>query len=376
MLGIYIHIPFCKQKCKYCDFNSYSGLENMSSSYTKILIQEIKNRSLTGRTADTVYIGGGTPTYINTEYIEEIMDALINAFDITMGAEITIECNPGTVDFETLSRLKQSGINRLSIGLQSDNDAILKTLGRIHTYKEFKECLNNAHKAGFDNISADLMFGLPGQTREIWKNTLDNISALPLNHISAYSLKIEQGTPFYNMYNSGSLDIPNDDMNRLMYDDCAETLVQNGFERYEISNFARDKKISRHNIKYWQCEDYIGFGAGACSCISGKRTANIRNIYKYIEEVGSKNNAVNTDETVINTAYDMMCEFMFLGLRLDEGVSKSEFLRRFNKDVYDVFSDALNRHISITKTITDNGTHIKIKPEYTYVSNSIMADFI
>lgn len=376
MLGIYIHIPFCKQKCKYCDFNSYSGIENMSSSYVEMLVREIECCGQTGRTADTIYIGGGTPTYISAGYIKNIMDALRENFVITDDAEVTIECNPGTADFEKLARLKQAGINRLSIGLQSDNDKILKTLGRIHTYEEFRKCLGDALKAGFENISADLMFGLPGQTRDIWINTLKNISVLPLSHISAYSLKIEEGTPFYNMYKNGSHDIPDDDMNRIMYDDCTEILTQNGFERYEISNFARDKKLSRHNMKYWQCENYIGFGAGACSCIGGKRTANIRGVSEYIEEIRQSGSAVTPDETVINTISDSMSEFVFLGLRLDKGVSKADFKSKFGMDIYEVFDTVLDKHLNRTKTITDTETHIKIKPEYTYVSNAIMADFV
>lgn len=376
MLGIYIHIPFCKQKCKYCDFNSYSGLVNMSSSYTEMLIREIKSSSQAGKAVDTIYIGGGTPTYINAEYIQNIMTALKNSFVIADDTEITIECNPGTADFEKLAFLRQIGINRLSIGLQSDNDKILKTLGRIHSYGDFESCLSDALRAGFENISADLMFGLPGQTREIWNKTLDKICKLPLSHISAYSLKIEKGTPFHTMYKIGSLEIPNDDMNRTMYDDCVRILCQSGFERYEISNFARNRKISRHNMKYWQCEDYIGFGAGAYSCIEGKRTANIAEVAEYIESLKTKGAAVNTNETVINTTLDSMCEFVFLGLRLDAGVSKTDFRNKFSKDIYNVFKSELNRHLNTTKTLIDDGTHIKIKPEYTYVSNMIMSDFI
>lgn len=374
-IGIYIHIPFCKQKCKYCDFNSYSGIGDMSSSYIQAVIREICAAENDCK-ADTIYIGGGTPTYLEAEQISLIIDAVRSRFKLSRDCEITIECNPGTAGYEKLRILKDCGINRLSVGLQSDNDKILKTLGRIHTYSEFKACLSAAQKAGFDNISADLMFGLPNQTTDIWRSTLNRVAALPLSHISAYSLKIEEGTPFYTMLQSGILKVPNDDVNRIMYDDCTDILARHGFMRYEISNFAKSQKYSRHNLKYWTGGDYIGFGAGACSRLSNKRTANVRGVLEYINAVNNKGTAADPTETLINTELDTMIEYVFLALRLTAGINKSEFKNKFCKDIYDVFGKPLSRHLNITKTLEDCGGHIRIKPEYIFVSNSIMADFV
>ncbi len=376
MLGIYIHIPFCKQKCKYCDFNSYSGIRSMSSSYANALIDEINKSELRGKAADTVYIGGGTPTFIAAEYTEQVMRAINEDFAINPDAEITIECNPGTADFEKLSRLRDCGINRISIGCQSADDGILKTLGRIHTYAEFEECYFTARKAGFDNISVDLMFGLPGQSLKIWRDTLDRVISLEPEHISVYSLKIEEGTPFFDMLKDGVLNIPDDDANREMYDTAVEILNDNGYNRYEISNFAKTGHESRHNLLYWQCDDYIGFGAGACSCIGGKRFSNEYDINDYISKIGESGSAVIKSEAAAGSPADLMSEFMFLGLRLDRGVSKSEFAKRFNKDVYEVFGEQLRRHTDVTRTLIDDGKSIRIKPEYTYVSNIIMSDFV
>lgn len=376
MLGIYVHIPFCKQKCKYCDFNSYPGIADMSSSYADALMHEIRSCNQAGREADTIYIGGGTPTFIDDKYIAEIMNAIDSYYNISSDAEITIECNPGTADFEKLARLKECGINRLSIGCQSADDKILKYLGRVHTYAEFVECFKNARRAGFNNISADLMFGLPFQSMDIWLDTLQKVTALSPEHISAYSLKIEEGTPFYSMLENNELIVPNDDQNRDMYDNAVQYLNNNGYKRYEISNFSKRGYESKHNLKYWQCQDYIGFGAGAYSCIDGKRFSNEYSIHSYISAVSKTSSAEIKDEAVYCSEADFMSEFMFLGLRLDSGVSKDEFKKRFGKDVYDVFTAPLSKHIDKTKTITDIGTHIKIKPEYTYVSNMIMSDFI
>lgn len=373
-LGIYIHIPFCRQKCKYCDFNSYSGMENMSFSYTDALVREIELSEYKG-ILDTVYIGGGTPTYLDAKLIQKIMKAVRENFTLTEDCEITIECNPGTADLKKLRALKDCGINRLSIGLQSDNDEILKTLGRIHTYAEFKDCLFSAAEAGFGNISIDLMFGLPGQTAEIWNETLRRAVKLPISHISAYALKIEPGTPFYTLHKNGNLTVPDDDLSRNMYDDCVKILSENGFERYEISNFAKSEKYSRHNLKYWTGGDYIGFGAGACSRIGLRRFSNLRGIGEYIAAIEKYGTAENKSETIINNKSDAMSEYVFLALRLDSGINKTEFNNKFGIDIYEVFQKPLEKHIKLTKVLTDSGGHIKIKPEYTYVSNIIMADF-
>ena len=370
--GIYIHIPFCIKKCAYCDFNSYSGIWNMSSSYGNALVREIETSPFRGRRINTVYIGGGTPTSVDVQIICEIMAAVRKNFDVDEEAEITIECNPGTVDFEKLRTLRDLGINRLSIGCQSADDNILKTLGRIHTFNEFTECFNLARQAGFENISVDLMFGLPGQTTEIWLDTQKRITALNPEHISAYSLKIEEGTPFCAKYKSGELKVPDDEQNRDMYDAAVDFLKTHGYSRYEISNFSKSGFESRHNLIYWQLDDYIGFGAGAYSFADGKRFSNPLGIGEYIGTVKKGGIVLPEPESDL----DQMCEFMFLGLRLDEGVSKAEFKRRFGKEITEVFAEPLNKHLNIIKSLIDDGDRIKMKPEYTYVSNINMSYFI
>ena len=376
MTGAYIHIPFCKQKCKYCDFNSYSGMTDMSYSYADALIKEIETAKL--KLPDTklssIYIGGGTPTYIDTALTEEIVEAVKNNFSIKDDAEITIECNPGTADFEKLSRLRKCGINRLSIGMQSSADDMLKSLGRVHNYNDFLECFKSARNSGFENISVDLMFGLPNQSLDLWKETLEKTAELEPEHISAYSLKIEEGTPFWRLFNDGNLDLPDDDKNREMYDFCVNYLDNNGYNRYEISNFAKPGYESRHNLLYWNLDDYIGFGAGAYSCIGKFRFNNERSVSGYIDRVNNSGSGIiEIDKTA---EYERMCEFVFLGLRLDRGISKKKFMNMFGKDIFDVFGKQLNKHINLLKTMEEYGDIIKIKSDYIYVSNIILSDFV
>ena len=351
-------------------------MADMSYSYVSALTEEIAayGRRNPDTPLSTVYIGGGTPTFIEEELICRIMETVRSSLVLDKEAEVTIECNPGTAGLDKLKALREAGINRLSIGLQSADDRILKALGRIHSYSDFIDCFLSGRKAGFDNISLDLMFGLPGQTEEIWLDTLKKAVELSPEHISAYSLKIEEGTPFYQMNPRGELTGPDDDRNRDMYDRAVEFLAAKGYERYEISNFAKPGYKSRHNLLYWKCEDYAGFGAGAYSCIGGRRFSNKRGVKEYIAAVSQRGRADSQAE--VSSELDFMCEFMFLGLRLDEGVSKSEFKDRFGADMEQVFAEPLNKHINMTKTLADCGDRIKIRPEFAYVSNIIMSDFI
>lgn len=373
MLGAYIHIPFCQQKCKYCDFNSYSGILNMSSLYVDNLIKEIETKSCKEQ-LDTIYIGGGTPTFIDICLIERVLRAMSENYTISNSAEITIECNPKTANLEKLKRLREIGLNRISIGLQTSDCDILESLGRIHSYEDFISCFFDAREAGFENISVDLMFGLPNQTKDIWLNSLKKVTELGPEHISCYSLKIEKGTPFYDMYQSGDLIVPSDDENRDLYDKCVEFLAEKGYKRYEISNFSKKGFESKHNLLYWETHNYLGFGSGAYSCIDGERFSNESGVIQYIEKL-SKTGSAEVSRTK-NNEYDNMCEFVFLGMRLDAGISKNEFQKRFNKNIFDVFNVELKKHIKMLKTIEDSGDILRIKPEYTYVSNLILSDFV
>ncbi len=372
--GIYIHIPFCIKKCAYCDFNSYSDIRDMSYSYGKAVRAEIKNSPYKNKKIDTVYIGGGTPTCIDEKILIDLLATVRESFDFAEDVEITVECNPGTADLEKLSALRSAGFNRLSIGCQSTDDKLLKKIGRIHTFEDFTNCFFDARRTGFENISVDLMFGLPGQTNEIWIDTLRKVTELGPEHISAYSLKIEEGTPFFDMKSRSELSVPDDDANREMYDTAVEFLKEQGYCRYEISNFSKAGFESCHNLIYWTLGEYIGFGAGAHSFVCGRRFSNPLGISDYIDFVSSGGCA--EDGAECESDIDMMCEFMFLGLRLDRGVSESEFKNRFGKDMRDVFKMPLEKHLNVTRALEKDGDNIKIRPEYTYVSNLIMSDFI
>ncbi len=314
---------------------------------------------------DTVYFGGGTPTILLPEQLIRVLETVKKRFLLTQDCEISVECNPATMDKDGFSKLKKAGFNRLSIGMQSADNEQLKVLGRIHSFEDTKKCVGDAKKAGFDNISVDLMFGLPNQDNDSFIKSVKAAIALDVTHISCYALKIEEGTPFYDM----ELNIADDDQSFLMYENCSEILKANGYKRYEISNFAKAGFESRHNKKYWLCQDFIGFGAGAYSCVDGVRYSNIADTKRYI----NANDKVT--ERIALTQEDMMSEFVFLGLRMTEGISVKEFIGRFSVDIFDVFGDAINKNLT-RGTLVREEDRIKIPDKYMYVSNSIMVDFV
>lgn len=367
-LGIYVHIPFCRAKCKYCDFNSYPGMELWKAPYVDALCREIQNSSV-GGTVDTVYFGGGTPTVLGPEQLIRILEALRKRFVLTQDCEITAECNPATMGYEGFRKLRSAGFNRLSIGLQSSDDAMLRSLGRIHTFREFGDCFASARKAGFSNLSLDLIYGLPGQTQKGWTETLEKALDFHPEHISCYALKIEEGTPFAQM----NLELPNDDEVREMYDFCVDKLEAEGLKRYEISNFARPEYESRHNCKYWLCDDFLGFGAGAYSCAENCRWDNFRDVAQYCRAVNEKNSAAA--EMIPLTAEDQMSEFCFLGLRMVRGIDTDEFERRFGRRIEAVYGRALEKNFKRGTLRTAEG-RIFIPSEWLYVSNGILVDFV
>lgn len=320
-LGIYLHIPFCIRKCNYCDFCSFPDTDgSLMSAYANELIKRIEGFSLRygKRKVDTVYFGGGTPTLMPTEIFEKILSALKNSFEISNGAEITVECNPASIDGDGLLALHNIGINRLSIGLQSANNTELQLLGRLHSFEDFCNTFNEARSVGFDNISVDLMYGIPEQTAESFKNTLKNLVALAPEHISVYGLKIEEGTAFFK--NMDKLNLPDEDTYAELYTHCCDFLLQNGYQRYEISNFAKKGRESRHNLKYWLLEDYIGFGVAAHSCFEGERFGNSRNLKAFLlgEDICCERQKISDNEFI--------SEYVMLGLRLDRGIDTKEFL--------------------------------------------------
>ena len=336
-LALYIHIPFCKQKCLYCDFNSYAGKEVLVEKYVEALIKEIKDNSYlkSDYEVTSIYIGGGTPSYIDSKYIGEILETIHLQYSVNIGAEITIEINPGTVNREKLRDYYNFGINRISFGVQSTKDNVLKNIGRIHTYEEFKNNYLQAREMGFNNISVDLIFGLPKQDVEVWKETLKDVLLLNPEHISAYALKVEEGTPFFTMQSKGQLELPNEENEREMYYVLKNILKENGYNHYEISNFSKNGYESKHNIAYWERQDYLGVGSNSASCIENIRFSNEEKIEKYIELINKNESPIVYKE--ILKEEDIFSEEIILGLRMLKGINEKEILENQPEERKDKF---------------------------------------
>ena len=340
-LSLYIHIPFCVRKCGYCDFLSAPADEKARDRYVQALLMEIERYQGT-ETADrkikTLYIGGGTPSILSVDQLDCIMQKIKYTFNFCDDIEASMEMNPGTASKEKCRALYQMGINRLSIGLQSTNDMELKTLGRIHSYEDFINTYTWCREAGFQNINVDLMAALPYQTVESYTTGLRKIIRLAPEHISAYSLILEEGTPFYQKYNSGCYPLPDEEQERLMYRETEQILAQAGYERYEISNYAKKGYACRHNLVYWQGGDYLGLGLGSSSYMDGVRFHNTTDFNTYVNQ-----DAYVEDREELSVQAKME-EFMFLGLRVMAGVSGTEFEKRFGKTMEDVYGDVLRKH--------------------------------
>ena len=332
-IGIYIHIPFCKRKCEYCDFISYSQKESFVEKYVDALIKSIENTkqniNMKYYKVNTIYIGGGTPSFINSKYIVKILEKVREVFNVSDNAEITIELNPGTVNEEKIKDYKNAGINRVSIGLQAVQDDLLKMLGRIHTYSEFENTYNLIQKNGFKNINVDLMLGLPNQTIDNIEESVKKIVSLNPNHISVYSLIVEEGTPIEKKITSGILNLPEEDLERKMYYKVKELLEEIGYNHYEISNFAKKGFESKHNMNCWNQEEYLGFGLASHSYFENKRFSNIENLDEYIKNIEENNFDKNIIVHEIQNEEAKKKEYMLLGLRKIEGVSISKFEQKF-----------------------------------------------
>lgn len=336
-IGLYIHIPFCRQKCLYCDFPSWAGKEGQMQGYVDALTKEIRNRGkeYTDRQVVSVFFGGGTPTTLSVPMLEQLMQAVFESWDIAEDAEITTEANPGTLDGEMADALKKMGFNRLSMGVQAWQNRLLKDLGRIHTIESFQENYKAVREAGFDNVNTDLMFALPNQTMADWQETVRNIVALNPEHISAYSLILEEGTPFFDRYEKGELEPAAEELDREMYHWAVDYLAKMGYGQYEISNFAKKGRQSRHNRIYWQAEEYLGMGLGAHSYMDGERFHNRYDLQEYIDAEGEV--SLLKEDVEVITEEDALAEFMFLGLRLTEGVSFARFRERFGQEMKNIY---------------------------------------
>ena len=401
-LELYIHIPFCVKKCAYCDFLSGPAGEKEKEEYVKMLIEEI--RSCPDAVKDyqivSIFFGGGTPSLLTGEQIGQLMDAVRETFTLDEDAEITMEMNPGTVTEEKMRKYRNAGVNRLSIGLQSVNNEELRLLGRIHTYEGFLEAYRLARASGFSNINVDLISAIPGQTVESWRRTLEQVMALCPEHISAYSLILEEGTPFYKKYvEEGSEEgpkLPDEDAERQMYWDTERLMEKNGYHRYEISNYAKEGYACRHNLGYWDRIPYLGFGIGAASLVPGKLmekcgenecvglTGNLES-RKMPGKMGRYTNPEQLKEYVLSyrnkfqaellTEAEEMEEFMFLGLRKMDGISKKEFSKYFGKSLEAIYGEPI-RKLESLKLLEQNNDRVWLTKRGIDVSNSVFVEFL
>ncbi|MGO5541023.1 radical SAM family heme chaperone HemW [Blautia sp. HCP3S3_H10_1] len=369
-LELYLHIPFCIKKCDYCDFLSGPATRSGQEAYIYALLREMKAASQSEqRLVDTVFIGGGTPSVPECDLMEQLLTGIRENFCFFPDPEVTIEANPGTLTPEKLSLYREYGINRLSIGLQSPKDGELDMLGRIHNYGQFLESYQMAREAGFSNINVDLMFAIPGQSYEGWIENLRTVAALEPEHISAYSLIVEEGTPF----SKRQLDLPDEDTEYRMYEDVAAVLGEYGYHQYEISNYAKTGLECRHNEGYWQRKDYLGLGLGAASLLGKERFTNTADMQEYLQNSGSLEK-IRKDREVL-TREDEMAEFMFLGLRMTKGVSKSEFQEYFGTSIEKIYGVVLEKYKKQGLLIEEKD-RIFLSREGIHVSNAVMADFL
>lgn len=384
-IGLYIHIPFCKQKCSYCDFCSYANKESFIKRYIQCVLKEIieveNNNKIDFENGKddlflvkTIYIGGGTPSLIDSKYIVQIIEDIKLNFEIDEKAEITIEVNPGTVTLEKLEDYNKVGINRLSIGLQSTHEHLLKEIGRIHTYLDFLDTFRFAREAGFENINVDLMIGLPNQTLAEVQDSIEEIVSMEPEHISVYSLILEEGTPLFKKVEEG-LELPDEELERKMYWNVKRILEANGYNHYEISNFAKQGYESKHNLDCWNQKEYIGFGIAAHSYTNGIRYSNIENLEQYIknyEEDKTEENLVFHEKQDMEA---MQKEYMLLGLRKIDGVSIQEFKIKFVANPVFLYHDKLEKLVN-EELVEIDGDQIKLTNKGLDLANIVWEEFI
>lgn len=373
-ISLYIHIPFCAQKCLYCDFSSFARKDYLRKAYIEALNKEIISlrEKYNNIEINTIFIGGGTPSVLEADELECLLKEVAK-LNMAKDVEYSMECNPGNLTEEKLEVMKKYGVNRISMGLQAKQDNLLKGLGRIHNYKTFKENFLLAKKVGFNNINVDLMFGLPNQRLNEWEETLREIISLEPAHISAYSLIIEEGTAFYNLYENDKLKLPTEEEERKMYHLAKKILEENGFNQYEISNYAKEGKECRHNLAYWNMDNWIGVGSASASYMDGKRIKNISSVEEYINSINEKGEAI--EEIINNSKNDNMEEFMFMGLRKINGIDENEFKNRFSMNINNVYGEIINKYIDEGLLIRESG-RIFLSEKGIEISNIIMADFL
>ena len=359
-MGLYVHIPFCKQKCMYCDFPAYQNLQDYYETYVYALVQEIdlwvsEHAESKERSIDTIYFGGGTPTELSIQQLQMIVDKIKSTFTITDDCHMTIESNPGEVDLQYLTKLVKLGFNRISFGVQTFDDKALTMLHRSHDGEKAIQAVYDAKEAGFTDINIDLIYGLPRQTLEDIQHNLNIVKDLPINHISTYGLQVEVGTYLYHLVQKNLISIPSESIDESMYDTMMSGLKALGFERYEISNFAKGNSYSRHNLKYWHYIDYLGFGAGAHSFYDGVRRSNNRNVMPYIQSVDRYiMPTIDTETITVERAQE---DFCFLALRTKWGLDEQKFEDRFGVSVHNLFGNILEDLVTKGLLEYQNGSY-------------------
>lgn len=382
IIGIYVHIPYCVQKCPYCDFNSIAAASIPENAYINAVLKElaahIKQRpSLSKKTLETIYIGGGTPSLISPQYIKRLISSIRQSFSRANPPEITLEANPGTVTKNSLTAFRDAGINRLSIGIQSLNDRMLKTLGRIHSAKDSLKCYEYAQSAGFDNIGIDLIFGVPGQSAGEWAKDLETAIRLKPEHISAYNLTIEEGTSFFNLRKGGKIFLPSEEEEIIMYELAMDKLKEAGYHHYEISNFSFNGFESRHNLRYWSCMDYIGLGAGAHSYASspdwGIRWWNESDPAAYMRHIQNMGLAIAGKEKLAKE--EAWEEGVFLGLRRIAGIEMDWFAVKFNASLKDLYAHQIAK-LRREGMLDEDAHSLRLTRKGILLSNAVFAEFV
>ncbi|MCG9130527.1 oxygen-independent coproporphyrinogen III oxidase [Candidatus Poribacteria bacterium] len=371
--SIYIHIPFCATKCYYCAFNTYAFHKEQAKAYLTALRTEMELYASETEPLQTIFIGGGTPSILAADALAQLFTDIQQHFQITPDAEITVECNPGTVDTEKLSVMRDYGVNRLSFGLQAMQDETLKQLGRIHTVAEFLESYHLAREHHFQNINIDLIFALPNQAMEAWHHTLNEVISLDPEHISAYNLVMEETTPFYQRWQAGELQLPSEDTEADMFQYTIETLTAQRYTHYEICNFAKPNRYARHNLIYWNNQPCIGLGAGACGYVNGVRYTNIRGIAPYINKLSKCNKPIADTERLIGHAEK--AETLMLALRKREGISLEDYRNRFAEEIEVAFEDILKKWIDL-QLLQRTATHLRLTSRGLFLANEIFVELM
>ena len=375
MLGLYIHIPFCVTKCKYCDFNSFKIDLNEKIKYLNYLGEEMKlyKEEIKNREIDSVFVGGGTPSILNENEINILFEKIKENFNIKSNAEITMECNPGTFTLNKLKVMKKSGVNRLSIGLQAVQNHHLKYIGRIHTFEEFEKNYHDAKQMGFDNINIDLMYALPNQSREDWMESLEKVVKLNPTHISAYSLILEENTELFKMYERDEFNLLDENTDIEMYEYTIDYLKSHGYNQYEISNYAKDNFECKHNVLYWKCEEYVGIGASASGYFNGIRYNNICELDNYEKMILEGEKPIEWEEKL--SIKDEIEESIFLGLRMNEGIQISDFKEKYNFDFEKEYKNEIEK-LSKMELIEIDNNRMKLTQKGREISNSVFVEFI